>query len=116
MKKTKTTDLIAWQREFCDGDEMNLCVHRADYGTFDMTALVRRLVRASGFVEPTVESASLFLTANREEAEKIGRGIHDLGGFRLMQRAHDYLRDDFLTSLACRELEYAWDGIGEWLC
>ncbi|KAG0001670.1 hypothetical protein BGZ80_006138, partial [Entomortierella chlamydospora] len=44
----------------------------------------------------------------------IGSMLNDAGGMMLMQQVHKAIRDRLGVSRA-RELEYAWDGVGDWL-
>lgn len=102
---------VAWQRRFADTKADNLY----HVGGLDVTDYIRQLVRASGFVETNEERASLFLGEGRGEARAIGQELNRIGGFLLMQGVFEAMQDDLLSSVACRELELAWDGIGQWL-
>jgi hypothetical protein len=44
----------------------------------------------------------------------IGSALNDTGGKKLMLQAHETVRDRLGASRA-RELEVAWDGVGDWL-
>lgn len=45
---------------------------------------------------------------------EIGAELHEMGGIRKMREAHDEVRAE-LGRGPDRELEMAWDGIGDWL-
>lgn len=57
------------------------------------------------------ENRAVYLGANKPRAREIGERLNEISGFGLMNwvalqvPAHDR-----------RELDYAWDGIGDWLC
>lgn len=57
------------------------------------------------------ENRSPFLEKNRNRVREIGKAINREHGFRAMVLVHDQmpLHDQ-------RELEVAWDGIGDWQC
>lgn len=58
-------------------------------------------------------SASHFLGQARHRARQIGEELNETGGIKLMLAAHEVVGSQ-LGSGAARELEAAWDGIGEW--
>ncbi|KAG0054374.1 hypothetical protein BGZ83_011383 [Gryganskiella cystojenkinii] len=50
----------------------------------------------------------------RERVQSIGSALNDAGGKKLMLQAHKTVRDRLGVTRA-RELEVAWDGVGDWL-
>jgi hypothetical protein len=62
---------------------------------------------------PDSRSASNFLTSGEEKARQIGEQLNRVGGLQLMLKAHAAVAVK-LGVVAARELESAWDGIGEW--
>jgi hypothetical protein len=57
-----------------------------------------------------------FLGAERMTVEEIGEKLNKMGGKRLMKAAHRVVANALRNRPGlARELEWAWDGIGEWL-
>ena len=77
-----------------------------------LEAFVVRLVDLSH--RTATNSGSGFLKVGRAEAIAIGNEINECAGFAGMVYVCDRLRDKQLTPGAARELEFVWDGIGEW--
>jgi hypothetical protein len=46
--------------------------------------------------------------------KEIGEQLADMGGFELMLQAHQMFSDSYQVYGAARNLEYCWDGVGEW--
>lgn len=81
---------------------------------FDATRFVLDVVRANrGWQEPDDDTCSLFLTEGREAVRSVGEDINRQYGFHGMVAVHDCI-SDILPTGAARELEFAWEGIGEW--
>jgi hypothetical protein len=59
-------------------------------------------------------SSSRFLRDAKERARAIGKQLDAMGGSDYMMAAYETVRES-LGSVAARELEAAWGGIGEWL-
>lgn len=54
----------------------------------------------------------------RKQMHAVGVKLHAAGGMDLMRsvcEAMQVCRDDGLTNLHNREIDLAWDGIGEWM-
>jgi hypothetical protein len=99
--------------------KIGFVMHDADgRPVFDAGPYVRALVAANGgsanWTEADVDRATLYLRSGRAEAERIGSEIYDAHGFDGMVRVHDFMCR-ILPRGGPRELEMAWDGIGEWL-
>lgn len=87
-----------------------------DDGTvaFDASTFVLALIKANGgWYEPDEDRASLFLSRGRKAAREVGELVHAAHGFSGMQAVHEMIAT-ILPRGAARELEMAWDGIGEW--
>ena len=54
---------------------------------------------------------SVYLGANKCRVREIGQRLHNIGGWDSMLYAAS-----FIPSYDHRELDWAWDGIGEWKC
>ena len=52
-----------------------------------------------------------YLGANKERTRQIGERLNSIGGFNLMQQVAESI-----PLVDQRELDFAWDGIGEWRC
>lgn len=50
----------------------------------------------------------------RGRVRSIESALNDAGGKKLMLQAHEAVRGRFKPTIA-RELEVAWDGVGDWL-
>lgn len=50
----------------------------------------------------------------QERVQSVGSALNDAGGKKLMLQAHETVRDR-LGATRARELEVAWDGVGDWL-
>lgn len=77
-----------------------------DDRTLELVEELRQIGRRRGFL-------SLHSGKDRRTRE-IGAELHALGGKRKMRYVHDKVRDD-LGQVFARELEAAWDGVGDWL-
>jgi hypothetical protein len=87
-----------------------------DKVVFDATPFVLELVRANGgWHEPDEFAASKFLTEGKERVRKVGKDVYDRFGHHGMVAVHDVIQG-LLPDGAARELEFAWDGIGDWKC
>lgn len=75
--------------------------------------VVRLLLINKGWLEPSDERYSLFLTSGRAETVTEGRKINDRYGEAGLRAAHKAV-DDILPDGAGRELEAAWSSIGNW--
>ena len=63
----------------------------------------------------TVEPSNKFNDDKRNiRAREIGLRLNEMGGKKLMQHAYSKVKTA-LGRVTARELEFAWDGIGEWL-
>lgn len=63
----------------------------------------------------TVEPNSKFNDEKRNiRAREIGLRLNEMGGKKMMQQAYSKVKTA-LGGVPARELEFAWDGIGEWL-
>lgn len=80
--------------------------------TDEVRGLVEELVRI-GRKSPDGRSSSCFLGTARGRAREIGEKLDGLGGLDLMLAAHAEVARA-LRGASGRELEAAWDGIGEW--
>ncbi|HLX60146.1 MAG TPA: hypothetical protein VKX17_02575 [Planctomycetota bacterium] len=67
-----------------------------------------------GLVEKLVQSYPGYLPRREGVVREVGRELNSRGGMKLMLAAHDAVRNR-LGGVAARELEVAWDGIGEWM-
>lgn len=74
---------------------------------------IEELIRIGRKSVPDAHSASNFLGPAQERAREIGEDLNRAGGLQLMLKAHGIVRAE-LGNVAARELESAWDGIGEW--
>jgi ankyrin repeat protein len=77
------------------------------------TELTQELVRIGRPIDPGT-GASTYLNRARRRARAIGETLCEQGGLELMLAAHERVRLE-LGGVAARELEAAWDGIGEWM-
>lgn len=60
---------------------------------------------------PSDPARSPFLEQNKERVRQLGEQLNKIGGYPLMLSAYQSLPEcDAL------ELQFAWDGIGEWQC
>lgn len=83
---------------------------------FDATDFVLGLVRANGgWHEPDEFAASKFLNEGRDQTRKVGEMVFERYGHPGMIAVHDVI-ETLLPEGAARELEFAWDGIGDWKC
>jgi len=62
-------------------------------------------------VEPKIEFDE---SKKNMRAREIGLRLNEMGGKKLMQQAYHKIKTD-LGAIPARELEFAWDDIGEWL-
>jgi len=53
--------------------------------------------------------------AHRDRIWGIGNELHNLGGYQLMLSAHTISRGYMKGPHDARTLEFAWNGIGEWI-
>ena len=81
---------------------------------FEHRALIQELVRIGRKGAPDHDSSSNFLSTARGRAREIGQQLDQLAGREMMAAAHEVVRFD-LGGVAARELELAWDGIGQWI-
>jgi hypothetical protein len=82
--------------------------------THDAHRLIRELIEVGTRVPGDTETASRFLTKGRKRTVQIGEDLNRLGGMTLMLEAHGQVQNH-LGHIPARELEVAWDGIGDWL-
>lgn len=95
------------------------CKHAIKYPTpkymqlNEATDLINELVSMSqNNLEPLdSEDRCIFLGENKTRVREIGQKLHDLGEMDLMIHAANQI-----IGFDQRELDYAWDGIGEWKC
>jgi hypothetical protein len=79
-----------------------------------MDTLAARLVEIGRVPDPDIERASRYLGDAQEEARQIGWELHEVGSMGAMQAAHAEVARQ-LGGPAARELELAWDRIGDWV-
>jgi hypothetical protein len=77
-----------------------------------LEAFVVRLIDLSH--RTATNSGAGFLREGRPEAIAIGNEIDECAGFAGMVYVCDRLKEKQLAPGAARELEYVWNGIGEW--
>ena len=93
---------------------MFIMADESDAPIGDVTVFVMRLLRANGgWLEPNEARASRFLGKGKAEARSVGADLDRLFGYPGMAAVHDVI-DELLPDGAARELEAAWDGIGDW--
>jgi hypothetical protein len=76
--------------------------------------LVDELIEAGRKYPPDGQSSSHYLNTGRSRAREIGILLEKEGGNNLMLIAHAKV-SSILGGTAARELEVAWDGVGEWM-
>lgn len=80
----------------------------------DLTSYVTDIVITNrGYQEITEQRASLFLGEGRDKTREIGTEIDKRLGFDGMVAVHTIM-EALLGSVAARELEFAWNDIGQW--
>jgi len=82
--------------------------------TMTYSKLVPELVRVGRKQIPDSASASFYLRIAYKPARMIGEQLNHLGGLNLMKSAHREVTN-VLGPIAARELDMAWNGIGQWL-
>ena len=84
---------------------------------FDASPYVKALIAANGgsknWHEDSEDSATCYLRAGRKAAAEVGRQVYEAHGHEGMVTVFDFMVR-LLPRGGPRELEYAWDGIGEW--
>ena len=80
----------------------------------DIKQLINELVEVGRKYPPDGQSASRYLNAARSRAREIGQSLYEKGDNALMLFAHANVCAT-LGGVAARELEVAWNGIGEWM-
>jgi hypothetical protein len=80
-----------------------------------LAALIDELIQI-GRTQPSEwpGCSSRFLSEAKGRARQIGSQLHELGGKGYMLAAHQPIRQA-LGPVGARELEMAWDGIGNWM-
>ena len=83
-------------------------------GEFDhLTAELIEIYRADGFL--TDSPRDKFNKDKRNiRAIEIGERLNEMGGKKMMQHAYSKFKGE-LGGIPARELEWIWDGVGEWL-
>jgi hypothetical protein len=80
-----------------------------------LTAELIKIGKTVEFLTVSSKHTSAFDDTNKNiRAREIGARFNEMGGKKLMQEAHSKVKAA-LGGTQARELEYAWDGIGEWL-
>jgi tetratricopeptide (TPR) repeat protein len=82
--------------------------------TMTYSKLVPELVRLGRKQIPDSASASFYLRIAYKPARMIGEQLNHLGGLNLMKSAHGEVTN-VLGPIAARELDMAWNSIGQWL-
>jgi len=87
----------------------------------DYESLVQELLEIGRQIKNPSYSASGYLykdengrPAKDERAQEIGSQLDSMGGMQMMQSAHEEVSME-LGSVAARELESIWRGIGNWM-
>jgi len=80
---------------------------------FEFAPYTDELIRIGRKFPPDTQSASHFLNIANDETRKLGQQLHNTGGLRAMLLVHQRIRESLGTT-AARELEAAWNGIGDW--
>lgn len=60
---------------------------------------------------PSDPARSPFLEHNKERVRELGEELNKIGGYPLMLSIHQSL-----PAHDALELQFAWDGVGEWQC
>ena len=62
--------------------------------------------------QPDDEDRNCFLECNKEAVRRIGERLHEIGGFSEMLLAFNAVEVKYKYDK--RELDAAWDGVGDW--
>lgn len=76
--------------------------------------LIDELIEIGQKYPPDGRSVSRYLSTAKFRAREIGNSLYEAGGNELMLIAHSKV-GGVMGGVAARELEVAWDGIGEWM-
>ena len=79
----------------------------------EIMMLIEELIRV-GQKAPDGRSTSTFLNIGKARAREIGERLNQIDGNELMLAVHSRVSQS-LGGSSGRELEVAWDGIGEWM-
>ena len=74
----------------------------------------RHLCRIQALLDPLVEDVVVLTTSETNEIISIGGIINARGGINAMRICYYTLKRILMRSSNALELEYIWDGIGDW--
>ena len=98
-----------WEKHrWKDGCKCERCGEIRDIDDFFVSQLIRLYtisIRGEGFLKGTYNAMSV---------RKIGEKLNTIGGFELMLYVHAQFSATYTILGAARNLEYLWDGIGNW--
>lgn len=127
-------DMVVSRTVVSDGrnDVTYLDPVREDQGRFDLSALARTAIDRADQPDPATQQDPVDLVSRllalgvehhtllapdgsepRARVRRIGEALDKAGGMDLMLQAHAVVRQN-LGGVRARELEVAWDGVGDW--